>query len=284
MPLADFPVTAGHSLFHYLYTGQYDPPLLTGLPDVENAVRELKTKFQTYGLARTLELEALEILARDDIEGFSEKLDMFAIMDAVKGGYPIPIRKDPWFHGWIKGRIKTAFAQAKKLVQLTQPQSPEDDMGVAKIILGCMLETFADTMEALANPKSETVESVVVNGITGFEMVSSVSLHADGVDEDQETTTTEPFEVLDTPSESPSLSPAPASDHEHHLEWETCGTQQTPPAQELDPVLEPEVILGWGQSELRGEAWYHRYLARRNKASTPIVATNEAQSQPRRLR
>ncbi|KAH6612824.1 hypothetical protein B0J18DRAFT_68258 [Chaetomium sp. MPI-SDFR-AT-0129] len=243
MLLTDFPAMAGHSLFHYLYTGQYDPPVWTGPPDAKGLIQQLQAKFHMYSLARTLELDALETLVREDIQEFAGGLDIFAIMDAVKRGYPVPIRNDPWFHDWIKGRIKAAFAQPKGLVELTQPQNPDDDMGVAKVILVCMLETFADTMEALANSKNGDTESEV-DGITGFDMVSSASPHDGGVDEDQDTSTTEPFELLNTPPESQSASSPPASDHEHNAEWEFYDTQHIlHPLQEPTPAPQPEELF-----------------------------------------
>ncbi|KAK4142215.1 uncharacterized protein C8A04DRAFT_30174 [Dichotomopilus funicola] len=236
--LEKFPVIAGHSLFHYLYTGQYDPPLWAGPPDAESSIQQLKVKFRTYGLARKVRLDTLETLVREDIEAFAEKLDMFAIMEAVKGGYPVPIRKDPWFHDWVKRHIKTAFAQPKKLVELAQPQNPDDDMGVAKVILGCMLETYADMMEALANAKNENAGSDPADGITGFDMMPPVSSHDGRTDDDRETSTTEPFEVVNTPTESLGLNSPPASDHEHRLRREFYDTQQAPFAPE--PELEAE--------------------------------------------
>jgi hypothetical protein len=143
---------AGDALVSYLYTGQYkllkwedrhESPL-------DRRLRELKTQFEIYALARRLELSQLEDQVRPVIEWLARDLDVYKVIDAVRTSYPSPVGDDVWFSQWITSTIKKAFAHPQVLAGKTEGTPGfGDGASVLKMMFKCMLETYAGMVESL---------------------------------------------------------------------------------------------------------------------------------------
>ena len=147
-----FSSIAGHALVSYLYSGNYKALKWTGplSPIIDPELVRLKAEFEIYVLARTVELRDLETQARNKIEGIADRLDVLAVVEAVRETYPTTIGNDTWFPRWIKSLIRNALRDSSKLPKTCSSQTPDfgDNFSVVKLFLGCMLETHAEMLSS----------------------------------------------------------------------------------------------------------------------------------------
>lgn len=159
---------AGHAMVHYLYTGKLDLLDEWMGPETDSEFARLKTLFRVYAVARTYELEGLEDLAKAEIEQFTGTTDPFVLIDVVKEAYPTPIGDDPWFQGYIKSRIKAAFRDPTALLSTECLPNFGDGASVVKIVLGCMLEVYADLLASLGGEGGR----LLTRGVDDFEQIA----------------------------------------------------------------------------------------------------------------
>ncbi|KAK4096226.1 hypothetical protein N658DRAFT_400361, partial [Parathielavia hyrcaniae] len=138
--LRRFSGIAGHGLVSYLYSGAYG--LLNNSPTLDIELYKLKSKFEIYALARTIEFDGLEEQVRDDIERTADGLDIFTAINAVNETYPTLIGNDTWFPRWIRSLIKKTFEDPKKLSLIPLAADFGDGCSILKLLFGCMLETY----------------------------------------------------------------------------------------------------------------------------------------------
>ncbi|KAL2168918.1 hypothetical protein VTG60DRAFT_6688 [Thermothelomyces hinnuleus] len=245
--LGRFSSTAGHSLVEYLYADKYGHSQGEGFStstssslSQEIRLRELKTKLEVYRLARAVELNGLEEMAKHDIERSAQGLDVFAVIDAVKEAYPTPARDDAWFEHWIKTLIKKAFANPARLL-LSEGAAVRDfgdDESVVKVLFRCMLETYVDMVESLARPDGSAPQGPR-GGESHCMSDNGGRLGDEGgerrVDKDNETN--DHAGRMYTPPGSDAGVTGRASDSGLH---EPMDDGEPEPAPESEPVLEPE--------------------------------------------
>ena len=125
-------------------------------PTADVELVEVTSRFEIYALARAVELDGLEMQVRDEIEDIADRLDIFTVLDAIKEMYPTLIGNDTWFSPWVKSLIKKAFKNPGKLSKVSPSTDFGVDSSVVKLLLGCMLETFAEMATGL--PGLDVVE------------------------------------------------------------------------------------------------------------------------------
>jgi hypothetical protein len=133
-----------------------------GDPFADLQLRELTARFETYALARTVELNGLERQVRRDIECTTRHLDIFTVIDAIKNAYPTPIGDDTWFPQWIKEFTKKAFKDPEELTRIMVRPDFGDDASVAKFLFKSMLESYVDVLKSVTghDPASSSTDFV----------------------------------------------------------------------------------------------------------------------------
>lgn len=97
----------GHTLIHYLFTGQYQTLALD--PDDVRIVTEFKRSVLAYCAARLCGIERLEELTKAKVEELSKGLSIFDIQKVAEEVSPKLPRKGDWFSTQINKWIKAAL-------------------------------------------------------------------------------------------------------------------------------------------------------------------------------
>jgi hypothetical protein len=106
----------GHTLIHYLYTGQYQTLGSAALPDVERTPTEFKRSVLTYCAARLCGIGELEELTKSKIENLSKDLSIFDIQrvtEEISGKLP---RHGDWFSAQVDSWAKAALSADDNLL------------------------------------------------------------------------------------------------------------------------------------------------------------------------
>ena len=99
----------GHTLIHYIYTGQYQTLGLESVPFDLRATTEFKRGVLAYCAALLCGIESLEVLTREKMEESNKDLSLFDMQRVVEEVTPKLPRNDKWFpehmQRWIKAKM-----------------------------------------------------------------------------------------------------------------------------------------------------------------------------------
>ncbi|KAL2256028.1 hypothetical protein VTK26DRAFT_2327 [Humicola hyalothermophila] len=143
---------AGHAVINYLYTGSLGvlEPADSDLPPAKSREAvQLGAVFDVYAVSGRYEIKGLHELARAEIERLAANTDVFTLIDIVKETCPTGIGNDHWLHRYLKSRVKAAFQNPSALLQAKYLPDYQDAGSFVKLFLGCILEAYADLLEAL---------------------------------------------------------------------------------------------------------------------------------------
>lgn len=99
----------GHTLIHYLLTGQYQTLGSDSVPDDWKAATEFKRSVQAYCAAILCGIEGLEDFAKTKMEELSSELSVFDMQRVLEEMSTKLPQNDAWLpgqmHKWIKGKL-----------------------------------------------------------------------------------------------------------------------------------------------------------------------------------
>ncbi|KAK4156085.1 hypothetical protein C8A00DRAFT_12945, partial [Chaetomidium leptoderma] len=242
--LRQFSSTAGHALVNCLYTDRYDFLKWTGLfdPSANIALWELKAKFEIYALARTFELDHLEEQIKTELNWMKRDLDIFTVIDAVKEAYPTIIGNDTWFPPWIKSLIKQAFKDPGKTSRSRDSPDFGDGPSVVKVLFGCILETYAEMLESMADRDGAFVHHVVHSATPETPVTDS---HFSGIGDDEGQMAAEAVESV--PDLVPEAQPLPLE--------EAAPEKKSDRAQPQEPEQEPAATAADASTSADASFW-----------------------------
>lgn len=110
--LPDIDEDVGHTLVHFLYTGEYQT--LSPLAVLDNAI-EYKRSIRIYFVARGYELDDLVSHAKSKMRELEEGLSIFSILDIAVEMLPKLLPDETWFFEYIHNIILEAFKKEQSL-------------------------------------------------------------------------------------------------------------------------------------------------------------------------
>jgi hypothetical protein len=139
----------GHIITHFLYTGNYDDILRD--KEQASSVSDMKTALRVYVAARDLELEALEALAKEEIQSLGRELPLVTVTEIVETTYARPDQDDTWFPDFITSLLQRFY---DSITSLSVPEMP-NITGQQPTICQMLLQNFAK-MHSAALDDSES--------------------------------------------------------------------------------------------------------------------------------
>ena len=101
----------GHSLVHYLYTGQYQTMLAPYSSTTSRRQAEYVRSVQIYAIGLGYRVKGLETLAKQYILLFEDSVDIFQILSVAKKEYGDIRKLDDWYPNYLVNRIQYAFEE-----------------------------------------------------------------------------------------------------------------------------------------------------------------------------
>lgn len=217
--LPDVDESTGHVLVHYLYTGRYQTLNDTEMSLVPEAITEFKRAVLAYTAANKYGLFGLQQLAKDKIEYFGAEINIFDVVEAIKGGFSTLLCDDQWFYSYLGGKAETAFEEDHTVFAGENFFDRINDVALAKVMAKCVVELYNIKVSRMLNTEREPVP--------GSSEECTLDVQDSPVEEAQ---AQEAFTIQETPSEE---CPAP------ELSTETHPTQHYPIGD--IPVQEPTI-------------------------------------------
>ena len=106
----------GHTLTHYLYTGQYQTLSLGSVPDEDRLETEFKRSVLAYCAARLCGIDKLEELTKEKIEELSRELTIFNLQTVAEEVHSKLPEEGDWFSVRMNKWIKTQLADDDTLL------------------------------------------------------------------------------------------------------------------------------------------------------------------------
>ncbi|KAH4677974.1 hypothetical protein HBI68_196530 [Parastagonospora nodorum] len=97
----------GHTLVHYLYTGTYQALEAKGEATAPPAHLKFEQALSTFVLASTYELQTLEILAKERIKMYGNRMALVEILDTARKEFSKLAWS--WFHEYLQARAEEQF-------------------------------------------------------------------------------------------------------------------------------------------------------------------------------
>ncbi|KAH3972841.1 hypothetical protein HBI56_185590 [Parastagonospora nodorum] len=97
----------GHTLVHYLYTGTYQALEAKGEATAPPAHLKFEQALSTFVLASTYELQTLEILAKERIKMYGNRMTLVEILDTARKEFSKLAWS--WFHEYLQARAEEQF-------------------------------------------------------------------------------------------------------------------------------------------------------------------------------
>ncbi|KAK1141323.1 hypothetical protein N8T08_009230 [Aspergillus melleus] len=167
--LSDVDEDIGHTLMHFLYTGNFQTVKISSGYDQPKRTREYTRCVLAYRAAVTYRLDALEDLAKQYMETFDSNLIIFEIISLARENFAI-ITKDGWYSDYLTARILAAFDADDRIFQQEEffegfGNSSEFDKFLAKTIVLAYSQKLSVLQCELPPIHTSAAESMPGNGV-----------------------------------------------------------------------------------------------------------------------
>jgi hypothetical protein len=142
----------GHTLVHFLFSGEYQTLKPEGASGPLNNALEYRRAILVYYAAREYKLDGLVDHAKRKMEVYSEDLSIFQILDITSDVYSELPDGETWFPDYLKTQIKeaftlneTIFAQEEFLDQIGK--TPAYSKALAKIMVDILTSKQAQNRQ-----------------------------------------------------------------------------------------------------------------------------------------
>jgi hypothetical protein len=156
--LCDVEMETGHTLVHYLYTGEYQT-LDTVVNSTLDACDGLKRAFLVYVMAQNHNLIDLRELALHEFEGHCARLDIFEILGAIKSDFT-KLGPDSWVHAFLHAKAKTAFETDHTVFSSEAFLGCLDNVALRDFMLRCVMKLYSDKVSHTSNTEKETSQKL----------------------------------------------------------------------------------------------------------------------------
>jgi len=161
--LKKFSVRAGHVFVQYLYTGNYENQ--TPLPTRRT---QLKMAFEVYFLSKRYGLDGLEGLAKNEISALQGRFHVFDVLGIANKANPVkhvPHADDAWFKDLVKAKVKEAFENPDKLLEVTLLMGLEGEIPFSKLVLLGAVEVYQDMVKALKEKEAAIISAQIKESV-----------------------------------------------------------------------------------------------------------------------
>ena len=161
--LKKFSVRAGHVFVQYLYTGNYENQ--TPLPTRRT---QLKMAFEVYFLSKRYGLDGLEGLAKNEISALQGRFHVFDVLGIANKANPVkhvPHADDAWFKDLVKAKVKEAFENPDKLLDVTLLMGFEGEIPFSKLVLLGAVEVYQDMVKALKEKEAAIISAQIKESV-----------------------------------------------------------------------------------------------------------------------
>ncbi|KAL3475084.1 hypothetical protein BJX99DRAFT_259700 [Aspergillus californicus] len=107
--LDDIDEDIGHTVVHFLYTGQYETLSYAPDKDSSSLALEYRRSVQVYHAARTYGLHGLEHRAIKYIKSFGESMSIFEVLRVAQTVFSRLPEDDVWFRDYLQQSLQTAL-------------------------------------------------------------------------------------------------------------------------------------------------------------------------------
>lgn len=154
--LADADACTSHVLVHYLYTGAYQTlDNMEQSPPEEEANVEFKRAFLAYTMANQYKLLELQDLAKQQIKHFGAEMDIFRVVEVVRGVFAKLGDDDAWFRNYLEGKAKSAFEEDYTVFSSGDLFDRIEDVGLARLMATFMVRLYSEKVELLMDAGRE---------------------------------------------------------------------------------------------------------------------------------
>lgn len=99
----------GHSVVHYLYTGQYQTIMAPSSPTTSRRQTEYVQSVHIYSVALGYRIKGLDTLAKHYMLLFEDSVDIFQILSVARKEYGEIRNLDDWYPKYLVNKIQCAF-------------------------------------------------------------------------------------------------------------------------------------------------------------------------------
>ncbi|KAL5396424.1 hypothetical protein PMIN03_012963 [Paraphaeosphaeria minitans] len=124
------------------------------------AITEFKRAVLAYTAANKYGLFDLQQLAKHKIECFGAEINIFDVVEAIKGDFFNFLCNDPWFHNYLGGKATAAFEEDHTVFAGDNFFDRIDDVTLAKVMAKCVVELYNNKVSRMHNTEKEPVPGV----------------------------------------------------------------------------------------------------------------------------
>jgi hypothetical protein len=175
---------AGHTVVHFLCTGNYETLRTASEPGVSKMAIEYRRSMLVYQAAREHDLYDLETYAKKYIEMFGESMSIFEKMEAAREIYSRLPQDETWLDSHINKQLRIAFSQDTNIFQREDfydgvGKDPIFDKAVMRMVVNIYSEVLSRQVTE-TTPEEDCVEEDCAAEDGGVEAVAV----EEGVEED----------------------------------------------------------------------------------------------------
>lgn len=156
----------GHTVVHFLCTGNYETLRTTSEPGVSRMAIEFRKSMLVYQAARKYDLYGLQTYAKKYIEMFDESMSIFDRMEAAREIYSKLPKDETWLASYIDKQLQIAFSLDTNIFQREEfydgvGRDPVFDKAVMRTVVNIYSEVLSKQVSETA-PEGDVAEDCAV--------------------------------------------------------------------------------------------------------------------------
>jgi hypothetical protein len=159
----------GHTLVHFLCTGNYETLRTTSEPGASKVEIEFRRSMLVYQAASEYDLYDLKTYAKKYIEVFGESMSIFDIMEAAREIYSKLPKDEIWLAGYIYKQLRIAFSLDTNIFRheefyLGVGKDPIFDKAVIRMVVNIYSEVLSRQVTETAPEEGVAEDGAVEDG------------------------------------------------------------------------------------------------------------------------
>lgn len=149
--LPDVHEDVGHTLVHYLHTGQYQ---VLKAQETQASAAKYLMNIRLYYTARDYDLTGLKALARDQLE---DLVDQVSVDDCLTAAWVLDYPNDVWLYEHVRSKLKADFATDPTLFsQEVFTKNIGGDEDFSRALVKMMVEIYTEKLESMTVAVTDT--------------------------------------------------------------------------------------------------------------------------------
>ena len=142
----------GHSVVHYLYTGQYQTIMAPSSSTRWRRQTEYIKSVHIYSVALGYRIKGLDALAKHYMLLFENFVDIFQILSLAKREYGVIRNLDDWYPKHLVNKIQTAFEEDEEIFKREEFSAIlGDDAKFDQFLMQTVISLYSDKVSTLKN-------------------------------------------------------------------------------------------------------------------------------------